>query len=54
MIVSKSSPCMIFLIITGTKPQQNNIVPLVLHKWVNRVSIGSDNGLSPIRRQAII
>ena len=29
-------------------------LPLVLHICVNRVSIGSDNGLSPIRRQAII
>ena len=25
-----------------------------MHASVNRVSIGSDNGLSPIRRQAII
>ena len=30
-------------------------IPLVPHIYVsNRVSIGSDNGLSPIRRQAII
>ena len=31
-------------------------LPLVPHKyaWVNRVNVGSDNGLSPIRRQVII
>ena len=29
-------------------------LPLVLHMSVNQVSIGSDNGLLPIRHQAII
>ena len=25
-----------------------------MRQWINRVSIGTENGLSPIRRQAII
>ena len=32
----------------------NSSPPSVAYASVNRVSIGSDNGLSPIRRQAII
>ena len=37
------------------RPQLSTL-PLVLHIYasVNQVSLGSDNGLSPIRRQAII
>ena len=35
-------------------PRASIHLPLVPHICVNRVSIGSDNGLSPIRRQAIL
>ena len=41
--------------ISFPRPTELTHLPLVLHHAsVNQVSIGSDNGLSPIRRQAII